>query len=317
MKNFIIIGLGRLGVRHLQGLLKTNITAIIYCVELSLEAIEDAREKAAEVSHESKLVFVKDIPEGINFQIAIQSTNSSERYLLSKKLIETNKVEHLILEKVIFTKENEYALFSNDLKKTETKCWVNHVRRLYPHYQDLQRKLDSNHPISGSVSGSGWGLASNGLHFIDLFQFLSQSKAVKINTHGLNDFYPAKRKGYMETNGLLRVKFENSSTLFIYCGESEFNGVSINFTNGYKHYYINEGQANIMTESIENKIADIEPLMVTQTTSDITKELLSGHKCNLPSYSNIQETHELFVKTLNRHLQAHSSKKNTLSLKIT
>ena len=316
MKNFIIIGLGRLGVRHLQGLLRTNILAKIYCVELNPLAIEDAKEKASEVQHKSELIFLHDIPQGINFQIAIQATNSIQRYSLSKRLLETNTVDHLIIEKVIFTQENEYVLFSNDLKQSKTKCWVNHVRRLYPHYREIQKKLNVKLPISGSVSGSSWGLASNALHFIDLFQFLSQSKVIEINTEGMKDFFPGKRKGYMEINGLLRVKFENSSTLYIYCGEADFNGISINFTNGANHYFINEGQANIMTDAIENKIKNIQPLMVTQTTSDITKELLVSNKCNLPSYSNIQQTHELFIKSMSQHLQATSSKK-TNSLQIT
>ena len=114
MKNFIIIGLGRLGVRHLQGLLRTNILAKIYCVELNPLAIEDAKEKASEVQHKSELIFLHNIPQGINFQIAIQATNSIQRYSLSKRLLETNTVDHLIIEKVIFTQENEYVLFSND-----------------------------------------------------------------------------------------------------------------------------------------------------------------------------------------------------------
>lgn len=316
MKNFIIIGLGKLGVRHLQGLLSSGTSAKIYCVEISPLAIEDAKEKASEVIHDSELIFLNEIPEGINFQIAIQATNSCQRYALSKKLLETNAVEHLIIEKVIFTQANEYGLFLAVLEQSKTNCWVNHVRRLYPHYQEIQKKLDSKLPVSGSVSGSGWGLASNALHFIDLFQFLSQSKVIEINTEGLKDFYPAKRKGYMEINGLLRVKFQNSSTLFIYCGEADFNGISINFTNGNNHYYINEGQANIMSDAVNNPIKNIRPLMVTQTTSDITKELLLSQKCNLPSYMNIQETHELFLKSLSQHFQATSSTKNT-SLQIT
>tara|TARA_B100001287_G_scaffold273260_1_gene276375 strand:- start:2199 stop:3149 length:951 start_codon:yes stop_codon:yes gene_type:complete len=316
MKNFIIIGLGKLGVRHLQGLLNADIPAHIYCVELNLNAVKDAKEKSLEINHECVLIFLNEIPKGINFQIGIQSTNSSERYHLSKKLLETNNVEHLIIEKVIFTKAHKYSLFSHDLKQVKTKCWVNHVRRLFPHYQSIQKKLDSKIPISGSVSGSGWGLASNALHFIDLFEFLSQSKVNEICTEGLQEFFPGKRKGYIEINGLLKVKFENSSTLFIYCGDGDFNGIAINISNGGHHYYINEGQGNIMSDPLKNTTQNIHPLMVTQTTADVTKELLIRDECNLPNYSNIHETHEMFIKSLNHYFQKHPNEIIT-SLQIT
>ena len=46
------------------------------------------KEKALEVIHDSELIFLNEIPEGINFQIAIQATNSCKRYTLSKKLLE-------------------------------------------------------------------------------------------------------------------------------------------------------------------------------------------------------------------------------------
>jgi hypothetical protein len=71
-----------------------------------------------------------------------------------------------------------------------------------------------------------------------------------------------------------------------------------------------------VSDAVNNPIKNIRPLMVTQTTSDITKELLLSQKCNLPSFMNIQETHELFLKSLSQHFQATSSTKNT-SLQIT
>ena len=111
----------------------------------------------------------------------------------------------------------------------------------------------------------------------------------------------------MEINHSLRVKFQKIHLHYLFIVEADFNGISINFTNGNNHYYINEGQANIMSDALNNPIKSIRPLMVTQTTSDITKELLLSQKCNLPNYINIQETHELFLKSLNQHFQVQKN----------
>ena len=313
MKNLLIIGLGRLGVRHLQGMLNSGIAAHIYCIDIHKPSIEDAKEKASEVTHESKLIYSPELPEGKQIDLAIIATNSGERFDLSKKLLESNAVRHLILEKVVFTNPNEYSAFSKLLKTQNTPCYVNHVRRLFPHYQKLKDQLQTTVPIHGSVSGSGWGLASNTLHFIDLFQFLTGSIAIAINTKGLKDFFPAKRKGYDEISGLLEIKFANKSTLFIYCGQAEFNGISIHLSQNNQQFFINEGLSNIMKSSEFSEIETIRSLMVTETTAQITKELLNTDSCQLPKFNNIKDTHELFVSTL---FDMYSNTTNTANEKL-
>tara|TARA_B110000285_G_scaffold147668_1_gene164852 strand:+ start:848 stop:1798 length:951 start_codon:yes stop_codon:yes gene_type:complete len=313
LKNLLIIGLGRLGVRHLQGMLNSGIAAHIYCIDIYKRSIEDAKEKASEVSHGSELIYSPELPEGKQIDLAIIATNSSERFDLSKKLLESNEVRHLILEKVVFTNPNEYSTFSKLLKTQNTACYVNHVRRLFPHYQKLKDQLQTTVPIYGSVSGSGWGLASNTLHFIDLFQFLTGSIAIEINTKGLKDFFPAKRKGYDEISGLLEVKFANNSTLFIYCGEADFNGISIHLSQNNQQFFINEGLSNIMKSSEVSEIETIRSFMVTETTAQITKELLNTDSCQLPKFNNIKDTHELFVSTL---FDMYSNTTNTANEKL-
>lgn len=69
------------------------------------------------------------------------------------------------------------------LKKSDTKCWVNHPRRMYPFYQELRQKLKK---ANFSISGGDWGLACNGLHFLDLISYLSSSNDFKLNTDFLD-----------------------------------------------------------------------------------------------------------------------------------
>ncbi|NJM62856.1 MAG: alpha/beta hydrolase [Oscillatoriales cyanobacterium RU_3_3] len=52
------------------------------------------------------------------------------------------------------------------------KTWVNCPRRMQPAYHKLRQDLHGHSPITMRVVGGGWGLACNGIHFLDLAAFL-------------------------------------------------------------------------------------------------------------------------------------------------
>ncbi|MCH7535881.1 MAG: hypothetical protein IH948_09110, partial [Bacteroidetes bacterium] len=113
--------------------------------------------------------------------LAIVATRSDVRASVIEKLLEKNDVKYLILEKVLFSKKEEYNRISTLLENNNVKTWVNCPRRIYPSYLDFKSKIKNAKKVEFSVAGVDWGMASNSIHFIDLFAFLLDVDEVTID----------------------------------------------------------------------------------------------------------------------------------------
>ena len=88
---------------------------------------------------------------------------------------------------------------------------------MYPFYKNLREVLSESSHIHMSVQGGDWGLACNGLHYIDIFLHLINSNNIDLNTSNLdNQILESKRKGFIEVSGSITGK-SKQSTLSLTC----------------------------------------------------------------------------------------------------
>lgn len=204
--NCAIIGAGQLGSRHLQGLLTYNHAELnVFILAPSRESLAVAQQRAKEIEHSHELFFTnttQDLPKDLEFVVI--ATNSKVRLNAMEALFQQTSVKNLVLEKVLFPDIDQYAKALELIKVNNVKCWVNHPRRMYESYHQLKSHFDNSKIYSFQLVGASWGLACNGLHFIDLFEFLTDSKLTSIS-NTLLDGQPieSKRSGYVEFDGTL------------------------------------------------------------------------------------------------------------------
>ena len=65
------------------------------------------------------------------------------------------------------------------LKKKKIKSWVNCPFRTLRSYRDLKKKIGNN-KFRMIVVGGNWGMASNFIHYLDLFSFFAKTYKIKI-----------------------------------------------------------------------------------------------------------------------------------------
>ena len=116
-----------------------------------------------------------------DIDVAIISTNADIRRKVVENLLEKVDVKYLILEKVAFQSIQDFEIVIKLLDKKNTKGWVNCTRRIYPFFRNLRQKTIQEKKITMDVRGSNWGLASNAIHMVDLFSFLTEQKEVTID----------------------------------------------------------------------------------------------------------------------------------------
>lgn len=312
MKKVAIIGAGQLGSRHLQGLAKSDLEICIEVVEPFESSRNAAKQRFEEIPSNQKVIKI-DFLEAISqlsdeLDLVIVATNADVRYEVAKELLENKKVKNLVLEKVLFQKIEHYAKIKKLLAETNTKCWVNHTRRMFPFYKELKQQLLVSTKIHFSVSGGAWGLGCNGLHFLDCFSFLTSETKLKLDGGFLdNKLYETKRPGFKEFNGMITGALsnhtfsinsfaENTSPVQFNIASDKLN-ILIDEANGW--YRISEKQNAWKSEIKEEKIIYFQ----SELTNILLHDVCNGD-CSLPSYEEAMNLHIAYLDLLIKHINS-------------
>ena len=285
MKNRVaIIGMGQIGSRHLQGLIKCNIPLEIFAIDPNQKSLILSENRMKEVSLPSNIHHVNflnsyDSLAGEHIDLVILSTSSEGRANLISKLSKQNDIRYWVLEKVLAQSRYELAKILN-LLKNSSGAWVNTPRRTMNWYKEIVKTCPKDSIVDCIVTGEEWGLACNAVHFLDLVNWLSGAQVERIQTENLAPkWHQSKRRGYWEIFGSLKARYSNGSTLTLNCmpQKEEFK-ISIK-SNNYK--CVIKEQEGIASKndgtSIRGKL-DYQ----SEMTGRLSETILKKGKCELP-----------------------------------
>jgi hypothetical protein len=259
MNKILIIGAGQLGSRHLQGALQSALPLNIRVVDPSQDSLNVAQQRAEQVSKEneqSTVQYAQNLPKNESFDICIIATSAPVRAKVTSNLLAENKVHCIIFEKVLFQAINEYTEIEALLKKHNVTAWVNCPRRLYPSYQQIKALVNPNEVLSMKVSGSGWGMACNSIHFIDLFSYLCNEANLQTTENNLDlELLESKRAGFYELTG--KAKFMiGEHALELECTPADEVAIQVSLVSDSKTIKIDEiaGSINVVDSSSEQQL---------------------------------------------------------------
>jgi hypothetical protein len=309
MMKLAIVGAGAIGARHLQALARFDGPLLIELVD----PVSAARQKASgllmgvgglrgEIREVSRVEELSSLPD-----LAIVATNARERLGAVTKLCAMGCLA-LILEKVLFTRKDDYAQASKAIDQAGARVWVNCVRRTAPRFHRLQELIDGR-PISYNVEGVNWGLASNVIHHLDEWVSLIRAQAVKLTGSFEPGAIPARRHGYMEVLGRLDGAADLSTftaasrpglgpgptgdrTIIIGCEDTTF---TIGQTS--QDLLIRQGKFVIARESYP-------VAMQSEATAWHVATILAGGEPSLPRFSAAAQLHLALLDALLPHFQS-------------
>ena len=210
LTHIAVIGAGQFGSRHIQALKKMDRKVSISVIDPNFCSLELAKKRYDEMSPNLLI-------ESINFSrkldtlqddldVAIFATNSDVRKSVIENILSLVVVKYMILEKVAFQSITNFQSVIGLLESKNVLAWVNCPRRMYPFFKMLKVELATEDRIQLKVEGGNWNLASNTIHMLDLFAFLTGQTRLSINPTGLNvKVYKSKRKDLIELAGKLDV----------------------------------------------------------------------------------------------------------------
>lgn len=209
MKNILIIGFGNLGKRYYESISQLpNIIIHIYDPNIKLDTTNNLIDTLkVNFIDNLKVNFIDNLKVNFIIDLAIVSTCADVRYNVSYELITNNTVKNIVFEKFLFLKDNDYIAINELLIQKNINAWVNCTRRLYEHYKYIKQKLDEDKNkkldedvLKMTVIGEDWQLCSNSVHFIDIYEYLTDKKIDDLQIKDV-EIIDSKRNGYKEMHG--------------------------------------------------------------------------------------------------------------------
>lgn len=304
MKNVVIIGVGNLGKRHLEGLMPSNHDLAIYCVDPSQASLDNAAATIASKDLRGKEVrfytSFDAIPEQID--LAIIATNSKNRLEAVKQLLSKSRVANMILEKVLFPALREYEEAAQILAQYSVEAWVNCPRRLNETYVNLRGLLGGAGKFHMSVFGNKWGMGSNTIHFLDLFVFLAGSKRIEVDLGGLNkQVAEARRAGYVDFHGSITALDDRGCTCAIHDLDGHESSIYINIFSRDHVVQIRENDEMVLIDLLNGQGRVSYPHRMeyqSQLTYKVADRILDGTDPGLTSFHESVMIHEPLIAGL-------------------
>jgi predicted dehydrogenase len=310
MDQIVIIGAGQLGSRHLEALAKVQSELTISLVDPSQNSLDKALAifKAAGGKHNVNACFaVGDLPID-KIDVAIVATNSLVRRQVVEQLIGKCTIRYLVLEKFLFTEVADYDAIDRLLDGKGIPTWVNCPRRMFDVYKSLKTEVGETSIIA--ISGSQWGLGSNGIHMLDLVSYLTGECDLKLNCEMLDKtIKEGKREGYIEFTGKITGSTRSGRHNFTLASYAE-PGTSfiITINSNEKNFLISESNkqqifynASLGDNNVESSFITIP--FQSQLSNKVVERILTEGKCELTPYKESAKIHVQYLETLIKFIE--------------
>lgn len=293
-----LVGLGNIGFRHLQGLIGIAQNSRV----IGVDPMEEARQRASTewlravgTELETQADLDKVSPD---CSVAILATCAANRLELLKKLVENASPQFIILEKVAFPKLSDFEAANTAALQAKADVFVNCPRRLWRIYNELMHlELGDAPDFALTVRWRHLGLACNGVHFVDLLQYLTGAQLVQLASVKLDRIVPAKRAGYFEVSGTVGFHSQTGGALTIDVSDAAPESMEITLRANGLEYRIDEAAGTVETPDGTQLIQAGRMPYQSELTGDLVKSLLKG-RSKLASLHESQAAHAPLFEAL-------------------
>lgn len=298
-KKFIVVGAGKLGSYHLQGLAKISENALIDVYDISEKSLQMAHKMLSEVNSISRhqIRFISDLQNlRDDYVLGINATTSGFR--LDSVMKTGHLAKNWILEKVLTQNISQIDAIE-EYFTSDQNVWVNLTMRELPWLQEAQLQFKKTKLLNFDTSGVDWSLACNAIHHLDLIGWFADAELISLNCDQLDDsWFHSKRKGHFEIFGTIKAEYSNGTTASLTSSPLGINRISTLTT-----------EKNIwLLDETAGEIKSSDGLLykgVFERQSNLTTRLadmvINHRKLNIPKLDYAAKMHRIYIKAMLDH----------------
>ena len=181
----LIIGAGRMGLRHAIGVSNATNVEKITIVDVSEDALKNAKVHLSDSTNYQKFTFRTSdyLDSNNNYDVGIIATTAQDRLSICKKVVRFG-CEYILIEKPLGQNLSDVIRLVDFFKTTSAKAFVNLNMRLYPDYLKLKNDIKNFSQFNGektiTINTGTLGIGANGIHYLDYLIFLLDADEVKL-----------------------------------------------------------------------------------------------------------------------------------------
>lgn len=251
-----LIGLGRMGRRHLENLLNLRLDVVGLCdpIEVArLDARVHANATEACLFADPHDMLVQTRPE-----LLIISTTAEAHADVTYAAAE-HGVSAVLCEKPMATSLAAARRMIDVCARHGVRLTINHPMRFMEQYTVPKAMLDSEQfggLTSVHVSGGNFGIAMNGTHYFEMFRYMTGSPIVEAQAWFSSEKVPNPRGPQFEDHaGALRLVTASGVRLTMDCGSNQGHGCRVNYTARNGQIFVDElgGKVNWTVRKPEHR----------------------------------------------------------------
>jgi predicted dehydrogenase len=251
-----LIGLGRMGLRHLDNLLALKLD-VVGVSDPYDQARAAAKDKAV-LSDGALFVDATEMITQSRPEVLIIATTAPAHAELTCLAAE-NGVKAILCEKPMATSLADAQRMIDTCAKSGTKLAINHQMRFMDQYTIPKAMLDSEQfggVTSIHVSAGNFGLAMNGSHYFEMFRYMAGEPAAEVQAWFSADRVPNPRGPQFEDRaGSVRLVTASDVRFTLDASSDQGHGVRVSYTARHGQIFVDElgGKMNWTVRQAEHR----------------------------------------------------------------
>lgn len=256
--NIAIVGLGRMGLRHIEAVKKIGMN-ICGLVDISTSAL-------TETAHQFNIpadccftnigdMLIDKKPDAV--VIATTAPTHAEYTILSAQ----HHVKFILCEKPMALSLDEANAMIDACNHYDAKLAINHQMMFLPQYTEIKNIINSGNfgPLSSiNVSGSNFGLAMNVSHYFEMFRFLTDSTITTVQAWLEDEKVPNPRGAQFEDySGSLIAKNDIGTRMYIDFSAKAGHGLQVTYIFKYGQIVVDELSGFVRTICRKEEYKDL------------------------------------------------------------
>lgn len=256
--NVGVIGLGRMGQRHIEAIQKMGAT-VCGVVDISVKSLEETSTKFG-LNPNTCFTEAKEMLQ-ITKPNAVVIATTAPSHASYTILAAQNNVKYILCEKPMAISLIEAAAMQDACNHYGSTLAINHQMMFLPQYTEIKRIINSNDfgPLSSiNVSGPNFGLAMNVCHYFEMFRYLTDSDMTSIQAWLEDEKLPNPRGAQFEDySGRLLVTNSSNTKMYIDFSAHSGHGLQVVYLFKYGQVLVDELTGFVRTLCRKEEFKDL------------------------------------------------------------
>ena len=280
-----------MGRRHIEAVAHLNLVGICDTSSESLAAAaEEHKIPARCLFRDAQTMLHETRP-----RLVIISTTAPSHSEYTCMAAETG-VEYILCEKPMAVSLAQCDRMMNTCRQNGAKLAINHQMRYMPHYIKAKEIVESRSfggICSVSVVGGNFGMAMNGLHYFEMFRYITNEAPIEaVGWFSGAKIANPRGKQFEDKAGSIRLMTTSGKRFYMEVGDDQGHGLLVTYAGSHGLLVVNELMGTMHLSVREEQYRDlpttryampsteetikITPTAVVEPTQALIKDLLAG-----------------------------------------